>query len=69
MSLVDRIRVCHRRDMTHFRPFLIGDARVGWVKHAFAERLAAFPELFTVGGDSVRLAAGLDLAGLAQGHR
>ncbi|WP_119461397.1 DUF4743 domain-containing protein [Rhodospirillaceae bacterium SYSU D60014] len=60
MSLVDRIRICNRRDMTHFRPFLIDDARVGWVKHAFAERLADFPAVFTVGGDSVRLAANLD---------
>lgn len=60
MSLVDRIRFCHRRDMAHFRPFLIEGARVGWILHAFAERLRGFPDVFMVENDSVRLAPDLD---------
>jgi hypothetical protein len=60
VSLLDRIRFCQRRDMTRFRPFSIGAARVGWVRRDFAGRLAAFPETFIVADDSVQLAPALD---------
>jgi 8-oxo-dGTP pyrophosphatase MutT (NUDIX family) len=56
MSLLDRVRALQAHDPSHFRPFLIGDARVGWIKHAFADRLRAFPKVFEVGGEQVRLA-------------
>src|SRR4029450_2820934 len=60
VSLLDRIRHCQRRDMQRFRPFRVGATRVGWVRHDFAERLAAFPETFIVPADAVQLAAALD---------
>lgn len=60
MSLVERIRACHRCDWSHFRPFRIGNERVGWIKHAFAERLRGFPEVFVVEEDAVHLAPDLD---------
>ena len=59
MSLLDRVRLCHRRDMTHFRPFLIEDRRLGWVRHGFADRLRAFRRTFAVEAEAVRLAPAL----------
>lgn len=57
MSYLDRIRACHRWQAEHYRPFgLEGDTSpLGWVTHAFAARLAHFPEVFTVGDDAVLL--------------
>ncbi len=60
MSFLDHIRRCNNFDPRGFRPLRIGAVRVGWVRHTFAERLAAFPEGFAVGPDSVELAPGQD---------
>lgn len=60
MSFLDRIRECNAHDLTRFRPFEVAGTRVGWVKPAFAARLAAFPEVFAVGEDRVVLDPGLD---------
>jgi hypothetical protein len=60
MSLFDRVRYCMRRDMRGFRPFQVDGARVGWLRHAFAERLCDFPGTFLVSPDSVRLEPRLD---------
>jgi hypothetical protein len=59
LSLLDRIRSCNLRDMRHFRPFIVAEQRVGWIKAPFAARLAEFPEAFQVSDDAVRLAPGL----------
>ncbi len=59
VSLLDRVRLCRRRDMTRFRPFLIEDRRLGWVRHGFADRLRAFPRTFVVEAEAVRLAPAL----------
>ncbi|MBX6322609.1 MAG: DUF4743 domain-containing protein [Rhodospirillaceae bacterium] len=56
MSLLDRVRALQAHDPAHFRPFLVGGERAGWIKHAFAERLRAFPAVFAVGPGEVRLA-------------
>jgi hypothetical protein len=60
MSFLRHIRACNTHDPDAFRPFLIGDARIGSVRHAFAERLAGFPAVFAVAPAAVRLAPGLD---------
>src|SRR6056297_1821581 len=60
MSFLRHIRACNTHDPAAFRPFLIGDARVGCVRHAFADRLADFPAAFAVTPAAVRLAPGLD---------
>lgn len=60
MSLLDRVRYCQRRDFSHFRPFLIGAAPVGWVRHDIARRLERFPDTFVVTAQSVHLAPHLD---------
>jgi 8-oxo-dGTP pyrophosphatase MutT (NUDIX family) len=56
MSLLDRVRALRACDWTRFRPFVVGAAPVGWVKHGFAGRLRAFPEVFVVDEERVRLA-------------
>ncbi|HYB08225.1 MAG TPA: DUF4743 domain-containing protein [Alphaproteobacteria bacterium] len=60
MSFLDRIRECNAHDMSHFRPFVVGGCKVGWLKRPFVDELAAFPKLFDIGDDAVLLAPTLD---------
>ncbi len=53
MSFLDRIRECNGADLADYRPFVIDGARVGWVGHDFAERLAVLGEVFMVNNASV----------------
>lgn len=55
MSLLDRVRALQTCDWRRFRPFVVGEAAVGWIKHGFAERLRAFADVFAVEADRVRL--------------
>ena len=55
MSLVDRIRLFRRPDLSKLRPLLIEGERLGWILPDFAERLAGFPEVFEVDSSAVRL--------------
>ena len=55
MSFLDRIRECNTHDLANFRPFIVAGQRVGWVRHAFADTLAGFPDVFDVVRESVRL--------------
>jgi hypothetical protein len=56
MTFSDRIAECNTHDLSGFRPFLIDGVHVGWVRHAFAARLAAFGAVFVVEDAAVRLA-------------
>lgn len=56
MSYLDRIRACNNHDPRGFVPWLVGDNAVGHVRHAFAQRLAGFPQVFQVDDRAVRLA-------------
>jgi 8-oxo-dGTP pyrophosphatase MutT (NUDIX family) len=60
MSLLDRIRECNSYDLSKFRPFRVGEAQVGWIRHAFAGRLADFPKVFAIGKEDVALLPALD---------
>lgn len=60
MSFFDHIKACNTHDLTGFMPFYVAESQVGWVRPAFAETLRRYTEAFTVGDDSVTLAAGLD---------
>lgn len=60
MSFLDRIRECNVHDLSGFRPFLVGDQRLGWMRHRFAERLAPFAEVFQVSEAAVHLHPRLD---------
>lgn len=55
MSFLDRIAECNNWDPAGFRPFLVAGIEVGQVRDAFAERLAAFPEVFSVTPEAVQL--------------
>ena len=55
MSFLDRIRECNSHDLANFRPFVVAGQRMGWVRHAFAERLARFSDTFDVVREAVRL--------------
>ena len=55
MSFLDRIRECNSHDLASFRPFVVAGQRMGWVRHAFAERLARFSDTFDVVREAVRL--------------
>ena len=55
MSLLDRIEDCRRWDPARYRPFIIAGKQYGRLDAAFAARLTAFPEVFTVAEDVVTL--------------
>ncbi len=60
MSLLDRVETCRRWRPEAYRPFMIGERRLGRVTHDFARRLADFPQVFEVAEAAVTLAPGLD---------
>ncbi|HEX7007448.1 MAG TPA: DUF4743 domain-containing protein [Alphaproteobacteria bacterium] len=55
MSFLDRIAECNRWDPTRYRPFIVEGAALGRVRHDFAARLAAFPDVFIVDDSAVTL--------------
>jgi hypothetical protein len=55
MAFLDHIAACNAHDMGKFRRLLIGDARIGWVRHDVARHLSRFPEVFRVAADAVAL--------------
>lgn len=58
MAYLDHIERCNAHDPSGFRPFLVDDQAVGWVRHALADRLLAFPHHFErAGTDAIALAA------------
>jgi hypothetical protein len=60
MSFLDRIAECNTHDLSGFRPFRVAGQGVGWLRHAFAERLGAHGDVFEVAPDAVTLAESLD---------
>ena len=60
MAYLDHITRCNTYDLQGFRPWFIGDILVGWLRHAFAEGLRAYPEVFVVTESRVWLAGDLD---------
>jgi isopentenyldiphosphate isomerase len=60
MSYLDRIAECNRWHPERYRPFSVAGTVVGRVRHDFAERLAAFPEVFHVSEAAVILDPALD---------
>jgi hypothetical protein len=59
MSLLDRIADCATFDPTAYRPWRIDGTVYGLTAHAFADALAAFPDVFDVDAGEVRLATSL----------
>lgn len=59
MSFLDRIAEANTFDLRGFRPFSVGDARVGWIRPAFAARLAGHADVFSVDSGGVSLSPDL----------
>jgi 8-oxo-dGTP pyrophosphatase MutT (NUDIX family) len=55
MSYLHHIRACNAHDLRGFRPFRSQGRQLGWVRHALAERLRGFSEVFDVRPDGVEL--------------
>ncbi|WP_374440723.1 DUF4743 domain-containing protein [Stella sp.] len=55
MGLLRHIEAVNRWDPARFRPLVLGERRVGRIRHDFAPLLAAFPAVFAVETDRVRL--------------
>ncbi len=60
MSLLDCVRVCHGWRPEAYRPWYIGRTRVGRLRHALAERLRDFSNVFEVSDQAVALRSALD---------
>ncbi|WP_282607465.1 DUF4743 domain-containing protein [Pelagibius sp. Alg239-R121] len=60
MSLLDRIRACHRWNPSDYRPFVIEGTSFGYITGGLAARLADFPGIFDVGAAQVSLSSRLD---------
>jgi 8-oxo-dGTP pyrophosphatase MutT (NUDIX family) len=69
MSLLARIEEANRHDFAGFLPWYVAGQRVGCVRHAFAERLGAWPEVFRLHRGALRMAPGLDGANVPAPHR
>ena len=59
-SYVHHIRACNTHDLAGFRPFRVGGDRVGWVRHALADHLTRFGDVFDIGRDVISLRETLD---------
>lgn len=62
MSLLDRIHEANRHDFAGFQPWYVAGQRVGCVRHAFAERLADWPEVFRPQAGALCMAPEFDAA-------
>ena len=69
MSYLDKIRAANIHDLGNFLPFSVSGTRVGCVKHAFAERLARWPEVLRIDDNGVTLAENLDSASVPAAER
>ena len=54
-SYLHHIRACNTHDLSDFRPFRVGGDQVGWVRHALADHLTRFDDVFDVGQDGIFL--------------
>lgn len=55
MSYLDHIRACNDFDPADYRPFSVGGERVGYIRHALAEMLPRWNDVFQVDETAVRL--------------
>ncbi|MCB1734258.1 MAG: DUF4743 domain-containing protein [Gammaproteobacteria bacterium] len=59
MSYLDHIRHLNTHDLAEFRPWHIGDRRVGWLRPGFVEHLRQWPEVFEITPERIALAPAL----------
>jgi isopentenyldiphosphate isomerase len=63
MSFLDRIAACNTADTSAYLPFRVDGQQVGWLRPAFAQHLAAWPEVFALDDAGVRLLDSVQGAG------
>jgi isopentenyldiphosphate isomerase len=54
-GFLEKIKACNTANISDYMPFIIDQQQTGWIKPAFAEKLAAWPEIFILNEKSVRL--------------
>ena len=59
MAFLDHIHACNRHDLDRFRPFVIDERHVGWVRADIAWHLESHADVFRATADGVSLQARL----------
>ncbi|SIS86514.1 DUF4743 domain-containing protein [Insolitispirillum peregrinum] len=59
MSFLDHIHACNRKDLSLFKPLMINEQRVGWVRSTFEPELARFPQVVRLDHNAVSLSPAL----------
>ncbi len=59
MSFLDRIRACNKRDLSHYRPFVLDGTHIGFVRQDMAEAIRPYADVFQVGDRSIVLVPSL----------
>lgn len=60
MAFLDRIQLCNDWQRHEYLPWFIENQIYGWIRPAFAEQLKAWPNVFQIDQQSVRLNTDLD---------
>lgn len=55
MSYLVKILECTKHNLDHLRPFVVGNHRIGWIKHSFVDYLRPWPNVFQISDASVVL--------------
>ena len=55
MTFLDHIHACNNFNSNSYIPFLVENQRYGWVSADFAQKLSAWPELFMISTEHIRL--------------
>ncbi len=55
-TYLDRVKACNTANTGDYFPFIIEKQQTGWLKPGFVEHLKAWPDVFIVNDESVRLA-------------
>ncbi len=55
MSYLERIYTCNKLQAKDYRPFIIGNIRLGWIHSSFAKVLADWPKVFSINNECIAL--------------
>lgn len=59
MSFLEKIARCNEVDYRRFRPFLVGELRVGWIRDDFIDAIAPYIDVFHISDQKVTLSSQL----------
>jgi isopentenyldiphosphate isomerase len=54
-AYLNRVKACNTANIGDYIPFFIEQQQTGWIKPAFAKKLASWPDIFILNDESVRL--------------